>query len=180
MKYTNAECALAGLLAEGPLHPYQIEKEVELREMKYWTDLSLSSVYKILRNMEKDGCVRSESGTTDGNRVRKTYFLTDRGRETLRETVKDSLTEPDIQRHPVNVALYFMGNLPAREKIAALEGYAEAIAERTRNYRKLEKSLRDLNCETEHILIAERLHELHKTESAWLKKTIAKYKEEKK
>ena len=177
VNYTNAECALAGLLSEGPMHPYQIEKEVELREMRYWTDLSMSSIYKLLRKMERDGNVRSENTTTDENRNRKTYSLTDQGRETLRETIKCSLVEPEIQRHPVNVALYFMGNLTPSEKISALEKYAAAVEERSGCYRKLEKYLVDLNCETEHISISQRLHEIHRAEAAWLKKLITMFRE---
>lgn len=177
MKYTNAECALAGLLSEGPLHPYQIEKEVELREMRYWTDLSMSSIYKLLRKMEKEGNVRSESSATDENRIRKTYSLTEQGRETLRETITASLTEPEIQRHPVNVALYFMGNLSPSEKISSLEKYADAVNERAGCYRKLEKYLNDLKCEDEHITISQRLYEIHRAEAAWLKKLITMFKE---
>jgi len=50
---TNAEAALLGLLSERPMHPYQIEKEVRSRDMRFWTELSMSSIYKLLRKLEK-------------------------------------------------------------------------------------------------------------------------------
>jgi DNA-binding PadR family transcriptional regulator len=42
---SNAEAALLGLLSEQSMYPYQIEKEVRYREMRFWTELSMSSIY---------------------------------------------------------------------------------------------------------------------------------------
>ena len=54
---SNAEAALLGLLAEKPMHPYQIEQEVRYRDMRFWTELSMSSIYKLLRKLEREGLV---------------------------------------------------------------------------------------------------------------------------
>ena len=54
---TLMETALLGLLSEGPMHPYRIEKEVRERKLRSWTDLSMSSVYKLLVKLERRGLV---------------------------------------------------------------------------------------------------------------------------
>ncbi|MBC8375118.1 MAG: PadR family transcriptional regulator, partial [FCB group bacterium] len=78
---SNAEAALLGLLAEKPKHPYQIEKDVEYREMRTWTDLSMSSIYKLLKKLEDQKLVTSEMVLTEDNRARKIYSISEAGRE---------------------------------------------------------------------------------------------------
>lgn len=173
--FTNAELALAGLLAEEPKHPYQLEKDVEQRDMRYWTDLSMSSIYKLLKKMEQEGLVASSSCLTEENRARKVYSLTKRGVSVMKESVRSALMTPDLQQHPVNVALYFMGILTREEKVACLEKYRDAIQQRMDCYKELERFMKKENCTKEHISIAERLRELHKAEADWLKKFIATY-----
>ena len=49
---SNKETALLMLLSEQPMHAYQIEKIVEQRAMREWTEISMSSIYKLLRKLE--------------------------------------------------------------------------------------------------------------------------------
>jgi DNA-binding PadR family transcriptional regulator len=78
----DAEVALLGLLAERPKHPWQIQKDVEHRDMRSWSDLSTSTIYKRLRALEKGGLVASSTEVVDG-RARNIYSLTDAGRKAL-------------------------------------------------------------------------------------------------
>ena len=55
---SNGEAALLGLLSEKPMYPYQIEQEVKYRDMRFWNDLSMSSIYKLLDGLEKKGLSR--------------------------------------------------------------------------------------------------------------------------
>ncbi len=80
--------AILGILAENPQgdHPYNINKKVEDRGMKNWTNIglnfSLSTIYRILDRLEEDGLVESYMEEVD-NRERKVYSMKGFGWEVL-------------------------------------------------------------------------------------------------
>ena len=41
---TNPECAILGLVAEGPRYGYQIDQIVTARGMRRWTEIGFSSI----------------------------------------------------------------------------------------------------------------------------------------
>ena len=47
VEISNAETTLLGLLSEQSMYPYQIEQEVKYRGMRFWTELAMSSIYKL-------------------------------------------------------------------------------------------------------------------------------------
>ena len=90
MKLTNAETALLGLLSEKPMYPYQIEQEVKSRNMRFWTDLSMSSIYKLLTKLEREKIVERIDDVSAENRIRKIYRLSKKGGECLSNSAMDS------------------------------------------------------------------------------------------
>ena len=68
----NAEAALLGLLAEEPKHPYQILKDIEMRDIQSWTDLSKATVYKMLRRLELKKMVQVNTTAPQGAISRST------------------------------------------------------------------------------------------------------------
>ncbi|MCY7144283.1 PadR family transcriptional regulator, partial [Streptococcus gordonii] len=47
IKTSLTEELILGLLAEQPRHGYQIEKLIEDREMRRWTEVGFSSIYYV-------------------------------------------------------------------------------------------------------------------------------------
>jgi len=41
------------------MYGYEIEHEVYQREMRYWSEISMSSIYKVLKKIEEKGYVKS-------------------------------------------------------------------------------------------------------------------------
>jgi hypothetical protein len=60
---TNAELAILGLIVERPRHGYEIEKVIEERGMREWTEVAFSSIYYILRKLEKKNLIHSRLDT---------------------------------------------------------------------------------------------------------------------
>lgn len=79
---------------EGGCHPYDINKRIEERGMRDWTnigvDFSLSTIYRKLELLEKKELVESFEEEIDG-RVRKNYRITPYGYEVLRKKVYEVL-----------------------------------------------------------------------------------------
>lgn len=91
---------ILGLLGESPQgdHPYNINKKIEDRGMKAWTNigfnLSLSTIYRILDRLENDGLIRSYTEEVD-NRERKVYSMEDLGWQILHHKVYTVIKEYD-------------------------------------------------------------------------------------
>jgi DNA-binding PadR family transcriptional regulator len=171
---TNAEAALMGLLAEGPKHPYQIEKDVEYRDMRSWTDLSMSAIYKLLAGLEKKGLVASRSEIAAGNRTRKVFHLTEEGQTRLQVKIRILLAAPEIVKDPFHLGIYFAGVLPLREVRQALAACRKALAERTACYARLETFLSGQDCPIYHQSVAIRPQRLLKAEIRWIDELTAK------
>lgn len=165
---TNAEAALMGLLAEKPKHAYLLEKDVEYREMRTWTDLSMSSIYKLLRKLEESGHVASETEITDGNRARKIYHLTDAGQEALEIKLRSLLRTPTLGKDPFHLAIYNSALLPKDEVLSCLTHYREAVVEVIDGYRRLEQFLTESNCGQPRLAVAIRPRYRWEGELKWV------------
>ncbi|UCH62478.1 MAG: PadR family transcriptional regulator [Fidelibacterota bacterium] len=165
---SNAEAALMGLLAEEPKYPYQIEKNVEYRDMRSWTDLSMSSIYKLLRKLEDTELVNVEIDVTEGNRARKVYQLTEAGRDALERKIRSLLRVKVLPKDPFNVAIYNSDLLMPDEVESSLRMYREHLAESIEGYVRLEQFLKDNDCPPARIAVATRPRHQCEGEMVWL------------
>jgi DNA-binding PadR family transcriptional regulator len=165
---SNAETALLGLLAEGPRHPYQIEKEVEFRDMRSWTDLSMSAIYKLLAGLEKKGLVRGHAELAARNRTRKVYRLAPAGRRALRASVLALLRTAKVARDPFHVAIYNAGVLGHLTVCRALRAYRRSLESLVDCYGNLEQYMVGQNCSRYHLAVASRPRHLMAADIAWV------------
>jgi len=165
---TNAETALLGLLAEGPRHPYQIEKEVEFRDMRSWTDLSMSAIYKLLAGLETRGLVTSHAELAARNRTRKVCRLAPAGRRALRASVLAQLRTARVAKDPFHVAIYNAGVLGHGAVCRALRAYRRSLESLVDCYGKLEQFMVSQNCSRYHLAVATRPRHLMAADIVWV------------
>ncbi len=165
---SNAEAALMGLLAEEPRYPYQIEQEVKYRDMRFWTGLSMSSIYKLLRKLESEGLVNCAAEVSPENRLRKLYSLSETGKKALTQKIEKLLSRSEHTRWPVDIGIYNSHLLPPRKARAALEKYRQTLAERIKCYEELLKFLQSIGCPPHRQAIAVRPVYLLKAEAEWV------------
>ena len=119
---SNAELALLSLLAEKSMHAYEIEKIIEERNIRNWTELGFSSIYRLLTNMEKKKWLSAKLTPSEGRGpARKVYALTEKGKELWRSSVLNILEKPDIQYSNFLLALDNLFSLPVDVAITALK-----------------------------------------------------------
>jgi DNA-binding PadR family transcriptional regulator len=169
---SDADAALLGLLSEEPKHPWQIEKDVRWRDMRFWTSLSQSTIYKQLRALEAAGLVSSREETADG-RLRKVYTLTEDGGGALRERLCDLLTEPEHAKWRVDLGTYNIDLLPLEQALDCLGAYRAKLEESVKGYHDLEKFLVDSGCPTHRLAVARRPVHLLEGEIRWLDSYVA-------
>lgn len=137
MKLTNAETALLGLLSEKPMYPYQIEQEVKSRNMRFWTDLSMSSIYKLLNKLELEKIVERIDEVSAENRIRKIYRLSKKGSECLLKKIEAMLCEPEHTRWQIDIAAYNSNLLSLEIVRESLLKYRARLQEKIKSYNEL-------------------------------------------
>lgn len=173
---SNPEAALLGLLSEQPMYPYQIEKEVEYRDMRFWTELSMSSIYKLLRKCEKEGLVKRTNKISPESRLRKLYTISAKGRRALEGKIEALLSQPGHVRWPVDIGTYNCDLLPRATMRKALAKYRVALEEKIRCYEALLKFLRDAGCPSHRFGVATRPVFLLKGEIRWVNAFLSQLK----
>ncbi len=171
-----AEAALLGLLAERPMYPYQVEGEVKERDMRCWTELSMSSIYKLLKKCERAGLVKRTNTISPENRLRALYTISAKGRRALEEKIEALLSEPTHVRWPIDIGIYNLNLLPRQRVRAALGKYRAALEERVKGYRDLHKFLRDAGCSPHRFECATRPLFLLKGEIKWVDSYLSQMK----
>ncbi|QAY77244.1 PadR family transcriptional regulator [Sphingosinicella sp. BN140058] len=168
---TPSEAAILGLLAERPLHGYELDEVIEARGVRAWTEIGFSSIYFLLGKLEKKGLIRQDPVPASA-KGRKPYAITAAGRESLAATCLKLLAEPAGAPPPVLVGL---ANWPALDPAAALAALAErrqALRDRQRGLRARHDSQQPLPPFVD-ALFAYGLGQA-KAELAWLDTIVAK------
>ncbi|NLV26622.1 MAG: PadR family transcriptional regulator [Methanomicrobiales archaeon] len=175
---SNMETALLGLLSERPMYPYEIEKNVWEHDMRYWTEISLSSIYKVLEKLEKKLLVDVNLTVTDTNKVKKIYSITDKGTKKLKERIVEIMSELEISIYQIDLALANL-NLLTREEVNEVLGkYLKSIDERITCYKELEKYLLEHECEVGNLALSRRRQFLIKAERDWVLSFLDEYNAE--
>lgn len=168
MTLTNQEAALLGLLSEEPMHPYKIESEVQFRDMRSWTGLSMSSIYKLLRKLEKEGLVKRENKISPENRLQKLYSISDEGKKNLKIKLAELFTQPDQTQWSIDIALYNADLVDPVSIKKALYDYRKTLKEKIQSYKDLHKFLEEHDCPPHRFQVALRPIYLWEAEIKWI------------
>ncbi len=96
---SDIDLLVLGLVAEMPRHGYELERVIDARGMREWTEIGFSSIYFVLGKLEKASLVRAEAAL--GAKARKTYAITAAGRRVLVQQTMQALS----QRRPTYSSL---------------------------------------------------------------------------
>jgi DNA-binding PadR family transcriptional regulator len=169
------ETALLGLLHEKPMHPYEIEKTVTDRDMRCWTGISLSSVYKVLGKLEKKGLVEVKVELTGSNQAKKVYRLTVTGEQEVREKVRELVSEAEHMVYRVDIGLHNLHLLAPGEVKESFQRYIASIEEHERCFSALEQYLVNEGCPVHRLALAKRRLCLLAADREWARAFLAEY-----
>lgn len=102
---SNVELILLNLINEKPSYAYEIEKQIKTRKMRHWAKIAIASIYQVLERLRKKGLVRFETEREGSTPERKRFFITEEGREQLRESVQELLGHSEDYFLDLNVAI---------------------------------------------------------------------------
>ena len=124
---TDAELVILSLLVEKPMHGYQIEGQITLRNMRTWTDLSTSSIYYILKKLEEKGLIekKPDVGSETSERPKNVFQVTENGQSTWKDATIGALSKPNITYTNFLMGLHNLWNIPPAEALDAVITYRD-------------------------------------------------------
>jgi DNA-binding PadR family transcriptional regulator len=100
------------LLAEAPMHPYEMKRLIHLRGKDWLVPVNLDSLYHAIAQLQRAGLIEVVETSREGRRPERTvYRATEDGREEVRGWTADLLTEVPYDEFPKAVAA--LSHLPA-------------------------------------------------------------------
>lgn len=124
---TDSELLVLGLVAEMPRHGYELEKVIEQRGMREWTQIGFSSIYYVLGRLEEGGLVKASA--PENAKAKKSYSITRRGKTRL---VNQTITALKLVRPTYPSLLMGMihwSELTRDQALDALRSRKHALAE---------------------------------------------------
>ena len=132
---SNLEASILGLICEDFRYGYELDKIIEERNMRHWTEIAFSSIYYVLKRLEKKGLIVSGNERVSG-RSRKVYSVSPQGEAAMSEKVKDLISNTHPVPDPFNLGVGNLDKLTHEEIIEGLRSYIESLGDREQFYRK--------------------------------------------
>ncbi|HEY0196299.1 MAG TPA: PadR family transcriptional regulator [Methanobacterium sp.] len=178
MGISDLEAAILGLLYEEPQYGYQLEKTIEGWGMRNWTQIGFSSIYYVLKKLEKKELVTSKLEAVEGKPSRKVFTITDKGREIMKEKVRDLLSWNKKLISPFDLGVAYLNYLEPSEVVECLENYMESAKGRIKFLESSVKTQESLKSPYHVVALFSRPLSQLKTEMEWVEEFIQKIKEE--
>jgi DNA-binding PadR family transcriptional regulator len=167
--------SVLALLAERPMHPYEMYRLLLERREDRRVKIRPGSLYHTVDRMAEIGLVEATGTERDGGRPeRTTYRITDDGREALAERIRALLATPVNEYPQFPVALGEAHNLPRQEVIELLGARTRRIEADLAESAAVLRAAADRQVEEAYLLAAHYLHEQLTTELSWLTDLIGR------
>jgi DNA-binding PadR family transcriptional regulator len=129
-KYSSLGLIVLWELVDGPKHVYGIQKQLEQQGKDRVVNVrSRASLYQTLERLTRLGLVEvHETVRQDGYPDRIVYAITDGGRETAREWLRETLRSTGGEYPDFIAAVSILFGLPPEDARAQLEQRAESLA----------------------------------------------------
>ncbi|MFX0548553.1 PadR family transcriptional regulator [Hathewaya histolytica] len=112
---------LLGVINQKPLNAYEIIKQLNYMNVKWWFNISDSTVYTTLRTLEKKNYIVGKIEKVGNMPDRTVYSITKIGKEKLKDTIREIYTSFDYDTVLFSIATFYMDVFIIKERIQLLE-----------------------------------------------------------
>ena len=103
--------------------------------MRHWTEIAYSSIYYVLKRLEKNEFITSGIELASG-RTRKVYSVTPQGEAAMKEKVLNLVSNSHPIPDPFDLGIGNLHRLTHEEIITSLRSYIESLGSREQFYRQ--------------------------------------------
>jgi DNA-binding PadR family transcriptional regulator len=169
---SNREAALLGLLCERPMYAYEIEKLIEERNMRCWTEISFSTVYYELKKLQKKDLVTEKIQISKNNLAQKIYSINEKGKKVIKEKIKEVLSNVERIIWQVDLGIANINILTKKETIEAFQKYINSIDGAIQLYQQLLSFFKEHGYPDSDLALAERPIMHFEVEKKWAKEYL--------
>lgn len=120
--------AVLALLAERPMHPYEMDLLMRQRGLTESIKLNRGSLYTVVEVLQRDGLIVSQEIQREGKRPERTiYALTEAGGAKFNGWLRHLLRKPVHEYREFVAGLTFLGHISPEETVALLEERFRAL-----------------------------------------------------
>jgi DNA-binding PadR family transcriptional regulator len=119
VKLTPSELIVLGLIIERPQHGYDLERVIECRGIRQWTEIGFSSIYYLLAKLEQRGLVHAPDAPT-ATKSRRVFHATASGRQVAARSAFALIAEQRPAPNPLLAGVSNLSLLSRREYARAL------------------------------------------------------------
>jgi DNA-binding PadR family transcriptional regulator len=127
MAASKVEVVVLGLLAEGPMHGYDLLERARTRGMGSWAEVGKASIYQALHRLERAGAIAGRAQEGPEGPDRRVYRITGAGRRRLRAGLDERFDALAPYETDGGLALGFLHLLPAADARRALDARERAV-----------------------------------------------------
>jgi DNA-binding PadR family transcriptional regulator len=131
---------ILGLLADEPLHGYEVKQRFEDMLGGTW-DVNIGSVYQVLQRLERDGLVAPVGER--GDRGKQAYRVTEAGASALDEWLEEQESQPQLLREEIYVKLLLLARHANGAAPRLLNRQRHVYLQRLRDLADQEKAARE-------------------------------------
>ena len=169
--------AVLQLVAEAPMHPYEMKQKMHERGTERAIPLKGASIYDTVERLAKAGFIEPVETNREGRRPERTiYRLTLAGAEELQSWLRQLLEEPSKEYPRFGAALMFIGVLSRKEEaIKVLERRAGALEAEVA---AVDAVIRSVAATVPRLFVIEDeyVQAMRRAELEWLRRTVAELK----
>jgi DNA-binding PadR family transcriptional regulator len=129
MELTPAELTVLGLIVEEPRHGYDLERVIEARGVRRWTDIGFSSIYYLLAKLERRQLIAADEGRPAA-KARRVFHATAEGRRIAAEQALSFIEDARPVPHPMLVGLANLALLDGPRYVEALRARLTEVEQR--------------------------------------------------
>jgi PadR family transcriptional regulator AphA len=134
---------LLGFLNYRPLTGYDLKQSIDSSTTHFW-HAHHSQIYTTLRQMEQDQLVTSVYIKEESQPDRRVYTITEAGKQTLTDWLRQSMTEATQIKEELLVRVFFSARRDPRDVLAELRLQLQLHQEKLAAYRQITKKVPEL------------------------------------
>lgn len=129
MAQTSTRLLVLGAIREtGPVHGYDLRRELLSWGAEEWANVTPGSVYNALKTLVREGMLEVVGTDRQGARPeRTTYRITEEGEEDLLRLLRENLWQSGLPNHPLLAGLAFLPLFPRDELAKAMRHRADKL-----------------------------------------------------
>ncbi|GAA0340222.1 PadR family transcriptional regulator [Oceanobacillus sp. FSL W7-1293] len=139
-KYNDSTYAILGILTTNCRSGYEIKQFIDNSLNHFWK-ISYGQIYPTLKRLEEEGLATVQTSAQEGKPERKEYFLTEKGKEVLKNWLEKPLKQLPVERNEVLLKLFFGRHQTKEQSLYLLEDYKQKLKNLYQTYEGIEEGI---------------------------------------